>query len=90
MRSISWCKEISNSSICAVVAGLSLPPNFRVDYDLIVKNVKELNVIADEGVSHIEKTKDGARLKVLAFFCQFRVIYFVLFLHFPHLHYCSK
>ena len=38
--------------------------NFQVDYDLLLRNINELNVIAGEGVSKIEKTKDGARLKV--------------------------
>ena len=38
-----------------------------MNYDLIIRNVKELNIIAGEGESKIEKTKDGARLKVLHF-----------------------
>lgn len=36
----------------------------KVDYDLIMENIKELNVLAGEGMSHIHHTVDGARLKM--------------------------
>ncbi|EDO29444.1 predicted protein [Nematostella vectensis] len=39
-------------------------PSFEVNFDLVLKNVKELNVLAGEGCAVISRTKDGARLKV--------------------------
>ncbi len=38
--------------------------DFRVDYDLVLRNIEELNILAGEGISQIQPTKDGARLKV--------------------------
>ena len=37
---------------------------FRVDYDLIMRNIEELNILAGEGIAQIQRTADGARLKV--------------------------
>ena len=42
-------------------------PNFKVNYDLTIRNDKEFNMSALEGESKIEKTKDGACSKVLYF-----------------------
>ena len=38
--------------------------NFHVDYDLVIRNIEELNILAGEGVAKIQQTQDGARLKV--------------------------
>ncbi|KAM6313989.1 UBX domain-containing protein 11 [Podargus strigoides] len=35
----------------------------HVDFDLILEKVKDLNVLAGEGISHIEHTPGGARLR---------------------------
>lgn len=35
-----------------------------VDFDLIIKNVKELNILAGEGSSEVTRTPQGAQLKV--------------------------
>ncbi|XP_052831493.1 UBX domain-containing protein 11 isoform X2 [Octopus bimaculoides] len=35
----------------------------KVDYDVVIQNIKELNLLAGEGVANVEPTKDGARLK---------------------------
>ncbi|GAB1606980.1 UBX domain-containing protein 11-like [Argonauta hians] len=35
----------------------------RVNYDVVIANIKELNVLAGEGVSHVEHTRAGAKLK---------------------------
>lgn len=45
----------------------SLPPiqEFSVDYDKIIDNVKQLNVLAGEGSSEVTKTPKGAQLKVV-------------------------
>lgn len=37
---------------------------FTVDYDRVIENIKDLNVLAGEGVSKIQHTTDGARLRV--------------------------
>ncbi|NXT24004.1 UBX11 protein, partial [Syrrhaptes paradoxus] len=34
-----------------------------IDFDLILENVKDLNVLAGEGISQIQRTPGGARLR---------------------------
>ena len=41
---------------------------FAMDFDCVLNNIRELNILAGEGCSDITRTKDGARLKVLIFF----------------------
>ena len=43
---------------------MSQSPKFKVDYNLLIENIKDLNTLAGEGVASIKHTKDGARLKV--------------------------
>lgn len=38
---------------------------FAMDFDCVLNNIRELNILAGEGCSDITRTKDGARLKVL-------------------------
>ncbi|XP_033741236.1 UBX domain-containing protein 11-like isoform X2 [Pecten maximus] len=42
---------------------VSNQPDFEIDFNVIIENIKELNVLAGEGVSKIQHTTDGARLK---------------------------
>ena len=51
---------------CFVFSETSVPKEFTVDYDVIIENVKELNILAGEGISKIQHTVDGARLKVFS------------------------
>ncbi|KAJ7378359.1 UBX domain-containing protein 11 [Desmophyllum pertusum] len=37
---------------------------FKMDFDVVVKNIRELNILAGEGCSEVSRTKDGAKLKV--------------------------
>lgn len=37
---------------------------FAMDFDRVLNNIRELNILAGEGCSDITRTKDGARLKV--------------------------
>ena len=37
---------------------------FKMDFDVVLKNIRELNILAGEGCSEVTRTKDGARLKV--------------------------
>lgn len=37
---------------------------FAMDFDCVLNNIRELNILAGEGCSDITRTKDGARLKV--------------------------
>ena len=39
----------------------------KIDYDKMMENIKDLNVLAGEGISRIQRTTDGARLKVRIF-----------------------
>ncbi|NXG56893.1 UBX11 protein, partial [Hemiprocne comata] len=34
-----------------------------IDFDLLLENVKDLNVLAGEGTSHVEHTPGGAQLR---------------------------
>lgn len=36
---------------------------FKIDFDLLLANIRDLNVIAGEGVAKVQHTTDGARLK---------------------------
>lgn len=38
--------------------------NFTVNYDLVIRNIDELNTLAGEGIAHVQKTTGGAKLKV--------------------------
>lgn len=38
---------------------------YNIDFDRIIENIKELNALAGEGETKIEKTKSGARFKVI-------------------------
>ena len=48
---------------------------YNIDYDKLVENVKELNIIAGDGETKIEKTQSGARFKVCINF------YFLFFMN---------
>lgn len=37
---------------------------FEMNFDVVLKNIRELNILAGEGCSEVSRTKDGARLKV--------------------------
>ncbi|XP_077977161.1 UBX domain-containing protein 11-like [Glandiceps talaboti] len=39
------------------------PPAFQVDFNKVIENIKELNVLAGEGVHRIQRTIGGARLR---------------------------
>lgn len=45
----------------------SAPYDFQMDFDVVLKNIRELNILAGEGCSDVSRTKDGARLKVRSF-----------------------
>ncbi|KAK3578076.1 hypothetical protein CHS0354_006725 [Potamilus streckersoni] len=45
-------------------SSMSKSPPFKVDYNLLIENIQELNILAGEGVSKIQHTIDGARLKM--------------------------
>ena len=49
-------------------ASLATPTPMRIDFDLIVKNIEELNKLAGEGEHVISHTIRGARLKVILHF----------------------
>ena len=45
----------------------SAPYDFQMDFDVVLKNIRELNILAGEGCSDVSRTKDGARLKARNF-----------------------
>lgn len=50
-----------NSALSAT--GEAVVSKHQVDFDLILENVKSLNMLAGDGVSHVEHTPGGARLR---------------------------
>ena len=57
---------IIKTYVFAFISGSSVSqtPKFKVDYNLLLENIKDLNTLAGEGVASVKRTKDGARLKV--------------------------
>ncbi|KXJ06139.1 UBX domain-containing protein 11 isoform X2 [Exaiptasia diaphana] len=54
---------VSKSGMWNPVA--SVPQDtLQINFDLLIKNIKELNILSGEGCAVVSKTKDGARLKV--------------------------
>lgn len=47
-----------------------------VDFDAIVRNVRQLNILAGEGSSEVTRTPKGAKLKVSQWHMNYTVIYF--------------
>ncbi|KGL85502.1 UBX domain-containing protein 11, partial [Tinamus guttatus] len=43
--------------------GETIASKFQIDFDLVLENVKDLNALAGEGLSEIEHTPQGARLR---------------------------
>uniref|UniRef100_A0A7M4E852 UBX domain-containing protein 11 n=1 Tax=Crocodylus porosus TaxID=8502 RepID=A0A7M4E852_CROPO len=56
-------KEASWPSRVFWKPGVSTAPKPLIDFDLILENLKDLNVLAGEGVSQIQHTAGGARLR---------------------------
>lgn len=50
-----------NSALPAT--GEAVVSKHQVDFDLILENVKGLNMLAGDGVSHVQHTPGGARLR---------------------------
>ncbi|XP_064628531.1 UBX domain-containing protein 11-like [Lineus longissimus] len=42
----------------------SVPGEFKMDYNLVIENIKELNILAGDGIGQVTHTTDGARLKM--------------------------
>ena len=51
----------NNSKLWSQKSSLPLE---QVDFDLIIKNIKDLSVLAGEGSSAVSKTSKGAKLEV--------------------------
>ncbi|XP_071113970.1 UBX domain-containing protein 11-like [Haliotis cracherodii] len=45
-------------------SSVSRTPAFHLDYDRLIENIQDLNVLAGEGVAKIQHTTDGARLRI--------------------------
>ncbi|XP_069827623.1 UBX domain-containing protein 11 [Dendropsophus ebraccatus] len=55
--------EASEQMIPQSGAGHSSESGFQPDYDLVLENLRDLNVLGGEGVSHIEYKEGAARLR---------------------------
>lgn len=42
--------------------GTSVPGRFEMNYDLVMQNIRELNILAGEGESHVTPIPGGAKL----------------------------
>ncbi len=61
--------------------GVSVPQQFKMDFDLVLENINELNTLAGEGIAKIQHTTDGARLKVHPFGDNILSLYNVALMH---------
>lgn len=68
------------------LAGDEEPP--KVDYDKMMENIKDLNVLAGEGISRIQRTTDGARLKVRTL--KMKILQLPLIIFYRYIHKISK
>uniref|UniRef100_A0A674JBI9 UBX domain-containing protein 11 n=1 Tax=Terrapene triunguis TaxID=2587831 RepID=A0A674JBI9_9SAUR len=57
------CRLLPLDNSAFLAAGDSTVSKHPIDFDLILENLKDLNVLAGEGVSQIERTAGGARLR---------------------------
>ncbi len=58
----------SYKGICVIPdSSVAKGNDFSIDFDQILGNINELNILAGEGISKIQHTIDGARLKVNTF-----------------------
>lgn len=55
---------VPDTAIATTARSETVQSKFTVDYDRLIENIKDLNVLAGEGVSKIHHTNDGARLRV--------------------------
>lgn len=55
---------VPDTAIATTARSETVQSKFAVDYDRLIENIKDLNVLAGEGVSKIHHTNDGARLRV--------------------------
>uniref|UniRef100_A0A8C6N6J0 UBX domain-containing protein 11 n=1 Tax=Melopsittacus undulatus TaxID=13146 RepID=A0A8C6N6J0_MELUD len=56
-------KELSMPASGVILAGEAVVPQHHIDFDLLLEKVKDLNLLAGEGTSHIEHKPGGARLR---------------------------
>lgn len=54
----------AGSGLWSQSSSLPAEQQHLVNFDLIIKNVKELNILAGEGSSEVARTAKGAKLKV--------------------------
>lgn len=55
---------VPDTAIATTARSETVQSKFAVDYDRLIENIKDLNVLAGEGVSKIHHTNDGARLRL--------------------------
>lgn len=56
--------HVSSHGMWSPGSSLATGHEVGVDFDTIVRNVKELNILAGEGSSEVTRTQKGAKLKV--------------------------
>ncbi|XP_052811911.1 UBX domain-containing protein 11-like isoform X2 [Mya arenaria] len=54
----------SEDELWRPASSVSQQPTFKVDYNKLIENIRDLNALAGEGSAFITQTKDGARLKM--------------------------
>ena len=60
----SLSHNVVPSTTATTARSETVQSKFSVDYDRLIENIKDLNVLAGEGVSKVHHTTDGARLRV--------------------------
>lgn len=54
----------SHETMWSPSSSIATPQKFSVDFDVVIKHIKELNILAGEGSSEVTRTSNGAQLKV--------------------------
>nr|XP_022289531.1 UBX domain-containing protein 11-like isoform X2 [Crassostrea virginica] len=60
----SLSHNVVPSTTATTARSETVQSKFSVDYDRLIENIKDLNVLAGEGVSKVHHTTDGARLRL--------------------------
>lgn len=63
------CDGEGSSDMWSPNNSLPVDRDSGVDFDLIIKNVKQLNILTGEGSSEVTRTPKGAQLKVCVHRC---------------------
>uniref|UniRef100_A0A673KT62 UBX domain-containing protein 11 n=1 Tax=Sinocyclocheilus rhinocerous TaxID=307959 RepID=A0A673KT62_9TELE len=62
MITVGRCKEHDERANSQLPGATNARKTFEINYDLVLQNIQELNIVAGEGQSHVTATPGGAKL----------------------------